>query len=376
MQMIRQDLSLYGLTLATRLDNGPYSYQLSCIAAQAKHTVTGDDPYFRHIDFNPRHLKDEDLMRRDKTGQYRLQVSVSLDDEDSEFNCTWVLDGLRRNDFEDLNKIVEAADLSSGNVVNLNHIRLPNADIQEAIGRAYRAIPARAGGVRFMDPVTCHGSSVAPVTDKTREEVRTRRVLFPWYTRVDSERLPTGEVVNTFETADRKDGRESPVLLPPEDYIGGNMTMKRPPTTGGGQKPVKSKLTFRFPPQSLLLPTNHLSAALANMTPWDQPAVQAEARKFFWNPYVYIQKQRRQFVQMYQEQMVIFRQAEQDMFGRDSFYANHPDRLAAEPIKDDWTDNLDELYIRHSCVREYLAGTGPAQECQGDGCIKDAGPSQ
>lgn len=370
MQMIRQDLSLYGLTLATRLDNGPYSYQLSCIPAQAKHTAEGDDPYFRHIDFNPGRLDDEDLIRRDKTGQYRLQVAVSLDDEDDKFNCTYVLDGLRRNNFEDLNKVRKVTKISSGNVVSLGHARITDSEIKKAIGRRYRPIPAPAGGVRFMDPVTYHGSSKEPVTNQTRDQVKTRRVLFPWYTRVDPELLPTGEVVHSFETADLGlDGEESKVLNPVEDYICGNMTMKRPPTTGGGQKPIKSRLPFRFPAQSLLLPTNHLSAAIANMTSWDQPAVQAQARDFFWNPYVLIQRQRREFVQRFREHMVIFRKAEQEMFGEDSFYAKNPDRLAPMLVKDVWTDNLDKLYIRHSCIREYLAGTGPPQECQGERCI-------
>lgn len=351
MQAIRQDLALYGQTLATRIDSTPYGYQLTCIPAQAKHVTLEDRPFFRHIDFNPSNLDNEDLVRRDKTGQYRIQVAVSLDDEDKQ-NCTYVIDGLRNNNFEDLEKLCSVSRISTGKVVSLKPDRVNSTSIQEAIGRTFRPIPVRAGGVRFMDAVTFHGSSGAPT--------KIRRVLFPWYTRVDPEQLETGEVKSSFETE---------ALQPVEDYILSNMTLKAPPSTGGGQAPLKSRLPFRFNPHSLLLPRSHLAAALAGMTPWDQPMVQADARKFFFNPYVLIKQQRREMVQAILEHMRTFRQAEQDMFGEDSFYKRFPERDGVMQVRGDWIDSLDRAYESHQCVQDFFAGTGPAKECKGAACI-------
>jgi hypothetical protein len=325
-QLARQDLWFWAVTAALRED---HAYQLSCIPAQAKHAVAGDRTAFHHVDYNPEYMRDPDKIRRRKTGHNRLQASLSLDDEDDE-NCTVVIDGLHKDGYKDLYRLWDDATRvpPAGPVVYLGPKHLTPARVQETIGRTYRPAPVCTGGVRFMKPVTFHGS--------TALASKTRRVLFPWYTRVDSASGPRSGEERSFETD---------ALSPPDDYIRPIVTLTAPPTTGGGQCPIDTRMPFRFPASSFLLPGNMLSAAIVGVVPWDQPAVRATAREFFRSPYEAIRRQRREMVRTFKWHMEIFRAAEQEAYGQDSFYASNAGCLAVSEIREDWVDSLDQMHL-------------------------------
>lgn len=242
-----------------------------------------------------------------------------------------------------------------GPVVNLDDRRFRNNGIIQAIGRTNRPIPVKAGGVRSMSAVTFHGS--------TDNATKTRWVLFPWYTRVNTTTDETVQVSRSYETD---------ALEPVEDYAASVTTLISPPTTGGGQFPKNTKLPYRFPPQSSLLPGCLISAAITGLVPWDQPAVTAEVREFFRNPYVSIRRQKRDMARAMRWHMILFRQAEMEAFGEDSFYVRHPERAAVVPeIRDDWSDAMDEMYAHHACVRDHASGNGPYGECLGNACMAE-----
>lgn len=354
-QLCRLDLGLYGQAVASREDENPY--QLMTIPAHAKHAEPGDNTYFHHCDFNPNRIWNKELARQGKTGHNRVQVSVSLDDED-ENNCTVVVDGLHLDGYRDLAALCRVMHKEVGEhpVVNLGPERLTPNMVEAALGRTFRPIPVPAGGVRFMNSVTFHGS--------TPTATKTRRVHYPWYVRVDTVADECGKVTRSFETT---------ALRAVDDYIRRIALMETPPSTGGGQSTIDTNPPFRFPAQSTLLPTGHLAAAVGSHTTWDQPAVQKAARRFFDNPYVAIREQRRMLVKQVDELMQTFREAEMEMYGEESYYRTHGNHSPPEPLSYDWSDEMDERYARHDCVREYLAGTGPAKTCLGDGCMSRMG---
>ena len=168
------------------------TYELTAIPAQAKYAVAGDSTGLHHVDFNITRLYHKDKVSQGKVGQHRLQASLSLDDED-DYNCTIAIDGRHRNDYADGWKPLKITHgFGIGPVVGLDGGRLRAAEITQTIGRTYRPIPAKAGGLRFMNAVTFHES--------TDSATKTRHVPFPWYTRVDTVVDENGYVSRTFET--------------------------------------------------------------------------------------------------------------------------------------------------------------------------------
>ena len=69
--------------------------------------------------------------------------------------------------------------------------------------------------------------------------------------------------------------------------------------------------------------------------------------------------------------MQVFRQAEREAFGDNSFYVRHPERAVVPEIKDDWVDAMDEIYEHYACVRNFAKGNGTYEEYVGDACMAE-----